>query len=260
MLDLAAVDLEDLCTALEDHSYETSWWLDPKTGDIRPHVPDVDEEGPEELEGRGLLYIEPMKSSEGYEDMANFVLAIPDRRARERLERAIQGRGAFRRFKDVLFEFSDLRDQWFAFHDARMRRRAVWWLADNDLITEEVAEAAEEDYPDPPLPAPAVDPAELAAAVAADLRGLYGERLVDVVMFGSRTRDDADPDSDLDLLVVLDRVDSPWDELRRMDEVLWLHTEASGITISALPVTAADLEKPTTPVLIRAVRDAQPVG
>jgi predicted nucleotidyltransferase len=260
MLDLAAVDLDDLCTALEDHSYETSWWLDPKTGEIRPHIPDLDEDSPDELEARGFLYIEPIKSSDGYEDMADFVSGIADRRARERLERAIEGRGAFRRFKDALFEFSELRDLWFSFHDARMRRRAVWWLAENDLISEEVAEAAEQEYPDPPLPAPETEPAELAAAVATDLRELYGSRLIDVVMFGSRARDDGDPESDLDLLVVLDEVESPWDELRRMDEVLWLHTEASGITVSAIPVTAADLDNPTAPVLIRAMRDAQPVG
>jgi hypothetical protein len=41
MLELAAVGLDDLCQALEDHSYETSWWLDPRTGEIRHHNPDV---------------------------------------------------------------------------------------------------------------------------------------------------------------------------------------------------------------------------
>jgi len=29
MLDLSCVGLDDLCSALEDHSYEHSWWFDP---------------------------------------------------------------------------------------------------------------------------------------------------------------------------------------------------------------------------------------
>ena len=72
--------------------------------------------------------------------------------------------------------------------------------------------------------------------VADDLRALYGGRLIDVFVFGSRARGDAGADSDLDLLVVLDAVDDPWVEHRRMEEILWRHTRDSGTTIMALPV------------------------
>ena len=34
MLDLTQLDLGDLAEALEDHSYDHSWWLDPKTGEV----------------------------------------------------------------------------------------------------------------------------------------------------------------------------------------------------------------------------------
>ena len=56
--------------------------------------------------------------------MAEFVAAVHHRRAADLLDRAISGRGAFRRFKDTLFEFPELRDTWFRFRDARARRRA----------------------------------------------------------------------------------------------------------------------------------------
>jgi hypothetical protein len=41
------------------------------------------------------------------------------------------------------------------------------------------------------------------------------------------------------LAVILDEVVSPWQELRRMDEVLWRHTLESGLTVSATPISRA---------------------
>jgi Uncharacterised protein family (UPF0158) len=67
--------------------------------------------------------------------MADFADGITDERARRRLARAIQGKGAFRRFQDELHEeHPDLLPAWHAFRDTRARRRAVQWLADNSLI------------------------------------------------------------------------------------------------------------------------------
>jgi hypothetical protein len=67
--------------------------------------------------------------------------------------RAIQGKGAFRRFKDELHdEFPDLLPTWYAFHDARATRRAAQWLADNSLIEDEAANRFLASHPDPALP------------------------------------------------------------------------------------------------------------
>jgi predicted nucleotidyltransferase len=255
MLDLAAVDLGDLCMALEDHSYESSWWIHPVSGEIRFDGPD-DGDG-EDLADSGWVCIDPVESGDGYRDMEDFIAHVVDRRAADLLGRAIAGRGAFRRFKDTLFEFPELRERWFAFHDARLHRRALEWLADAKLLPDEVAGAAMTDYPDPLVGLPN-DP--LIDAVASDLRALYGPRLASLLVFGSRARGDAEEESDLDLLVVLDEQESPWDELRRMDEILWRHTERSGVTVSALPVSAADFDEPTTPALIRARAEAVAVG
>jgi predicted nucleotidyltransferase len=259
MLDLSRVDLDELCCALEDHSYEHSWWFDPQSGEIHFHGPD-DEATSNELDETGLFFIEPMASHEGYTDMADFVTMVPNRRARENLERAIEGRGAFRRFKDTLLEYPELRQVWFIFHDARMARRAVAWLADHDLISDEMAEQASANYSDPHMGAVGVDPRQVATQVAEDLRALYGPRLVHVALFGSAARGDEDEDSDVDLLVVLDELASPWTELRHMDSVLWRHTERSGLTVSAFPVSRSDFDRGDSPVLIRARREAVPIG
>jgi hypothetical protein len=85
--------------------------------------------------------------------MADFAETITDERATRRLARAIQGKGAFRRFKDELHEeHPELLPAWYAFRDARATRRAVQWLADNSLIGDEAADQFLAGHPDPALP------------------------------------------------------------------------------------------------------------
>lgn len=236
--DLDSIDLEELCTALEDHSsgYGEGFHLfDPRTGETGYYSKDAgDFEDADDLDPE-LVPVRPLDSAEGYQDMVDFIDRVPERRTADLLARAVEGRGAFRRFKDTLFDLPDLREAWFAFHDARMRRRAIEWLADNDVIDDETARRAQARYPDPAVGGTSTT---LAHRVADDLRALYGDRLVQVVMYGSRARGDHREDSDLDLLVVLDRVDDPEQESDLMDEVLWRHTYDSGILVSAQPVAA----------------------
>jgi hypothetical protein len=260
VLDLEAVDLDDLANALEDHSYEHSWWLDPESGEVVLWSDYSREQGEPDPESRELIPIGPVPSHEGYGDMEDFIARVRDPRPRELLERAIEGRGAFRRFKDTLFEFPELREAWFRFHDARMERRALEWLADEGLVDGAAAERAMPDDPELPEISGPFDPLAIAREVAEDLRRLYGGRLKKVLLFGSWARGDAHPESDIDLLVVLDRVDSVWDELRRMDDLLWRHSFGNDTVITALPVAETEAGKPEKPVLIRALAEGRPVG
>jgi hypothetical protein len=261
MLDVRNIDLHSLAQALEDHSPDASWWLDPRTGEVESRFDSPLEDDEDDPEARGLIPIEPIPSSEAYRDMEDFIARVHDPRARDLLERAIAGRGAFRRFKDTLLEFPELREAWFAFHDARMERRAIGWLADAGLIDPHVAEK-NIGTGDPVLPAlgPPLDPLDIVRQVAHDLRALYGERLRGVMLFGSWARGDAHPESDVDLLVVLDRVESPWKELRRMDYLLWRHSFEHDTVISAIPVAEAELRDPRRPIVIRAIAEGQRVA
>jgi predicted nucleotidyltransferase len=257
VLDLDAVDLSSLCEALEDHTWEHEWWLDPKSGKVEIWLSNPDfglEVGEEHPADRDCIRIEPAPSGEGYHDMEDFIERVRDTRARDLLERAIGGRGAFRRFKDTLLEFPELREAWFRFHDARTERRAIEWLADARLVAQEEAESAIESRPDPELPelSGSLDAAEIARRVAGDLRELYGDRLRAVLLFGSWARGDAHPESDIDLLVVLDHVASASEEHRRMDEVLWRHSFTNDTVVSALVVAERDFVEPRIPAVIRA--------
>jgi predicted nucleotidyltransferase len=254
VLDLAKLDLSDLCIALEDNSPEHSWWIDPHTGETELWSEDVgDELGIGHPDDRDLTWIEPIGSHEAYGDMEEFVERVRDSRARNLLGRAIEGRGAFRRFKDTLLEFPELREAWFAFHDVRVERRALDWLAGAGLVDGREAERAIVRRPDPDLPeiSGAFDPNAIAAAVAEELRGLYGERLRQVLLFGSWARGDAHPESDIDLLVVLDRIDSRREERDRMSAILWRHSLDNDTVVTEVPVTEEELEAAELPLLTR---------
>jgi hypothetical protein len=262
VLDLRKVDFDDLAQALENHSYEHTWWLDPETGEVVLWSDYSLEQGDADPEARGLRPIDPIPSHEGYKEMQDFIERVRDPRARELLERAIAGRGAFRRFKDTLLNFPELREAWFRFHDARLERRAIRWLLAEGLVDEATAERSLAERPEPEVLelSGSFDPREIAREVAGDLRRLYGDRLTGVLLFGSWARGDAHPESDIDLLVVLDHVDSVWDELRRMDPVLWRHSFDNDTVVTALPVAQKDVEERSRPVLVRAQAEGLLVG
>jgi hypothetical protein len=119
VLELSSLDLEEIASALADQTdYEHHWLINPDTGEIAFWTADtgIDGQTPVDLDELGLTVIEPLPSWIWYQDMADFADAITDERARRRLARAIQGKGAFRRFKDELHEeYPDLLPAWYAF-------------------------------------------------------------------------------------------------------------------------------------------------
>jgi hypothetical protein len=85
--------------------------------------------------------------------MANFADRLSDGQARRRLARAIDGSGAFRRFRAELHEeYPELPDAWHAFRDACARRRAVEWLADHSLIEHDASARFLDGHPEPSVP------------------------------------------------------------------------------------------------------------
>jgi predicted nucleotidyltransferase len=193
--------------------------------------------------------------------MEDFAARVSDPRARELLERAIAGRGAFRRFKDTLLEFEELRAAWFRFHDARMRRRAIRWLRDRELIAPEVAERAiDDDDPELPELPHTLAAHEIARAVASDLRELYGARLDQVLLYGSWARGDAHPESDIDLLVVLSELPSRRRELERMSPILWRHSVANDAVVTEIPVSAREYAESGEPLIARVRAEGIAVG
>jgi uncharacterized protein len=90
----------------------------------------------------------------------------------------------------------------------------------------------------------------------AALGNIYGERIERVVLFGSRARGDARPDSDYDVLVFLKDFDlaSRHREMGRISEITADIIQDTGEMISALPYPAGSY-RARTPLMHDVRRD-----
>ncbi len=162
------LDPDELAWAFEDHSGEMSWYLDSETGQVLCVTPDTSwmleqllageadpavsdrDEFLRQLEDydcqewekealreayeiacdtRGRFLPVPDDDSYGaYRDMVEFADGTEDRRLQELLAAALNGRGAFRRFKDALLDFPEERERWFKFRHERLKERMLDWL------------------------------------------------------------------------------------------------------------------------------------
>jgi predicted nucleotidyltransferase len=90
------------------------------------------------------------------------------------------------------------------------------------------------------------------------LAELYGERLRGVYVFGSHARGDAGPGSDLDVLIVLDRVDTYRSEIHRTSHLIAELSLESGISLSRVFVPEAEWLGGQSPFLANVRREAVP--
>ncbi|MCM3728378.1 UPF0158 family protein [Neobacillus cucumis] len=67
-----------------------------------------------------------------YEIMENFCLTVSDQRKQESLSRAINGKGAFRRFKEKIIEFG-IETKWYTYRDECFKQIAIKWCLENEV-------------------------------------------------------------------------------------------------------------------------------
>lgn len=88
---------------------------------------------------------------------------------------------------------------------------------------------------------------------------LYGPRLVRLMLFGSQARGDAEPGSDVDVLVVLEGPVRPGEEIRRsIKDVAELSLE-NNVVFSCVFVSRDRFENELSPLLINVRREGVPV-
>lgn len=104
------------------------------------------------------------------------------------------------------------------------------------------------------MPASVLDDPILNRAKAA-LAALYGDRIDRIVLFGSRARGDARPDSDYDLAVFLKGLPASeiWPERRRLADLRVDFIDSTGVFLDAKPYPPAAYWD-TTP-LMHAIRE-----
>lgn len=127
------VDLDELASVLEGDRAYGGGRLDLRTGEVWPEsaIGDLEEaDGAEDCDDERWLWVDCQGSGPGYRDMEAFIAELDDADQADRLAIAIAGRGAFRRFKDVVARWPDVAEGWFSFAEDRTRGRARAWLAD----------------------------------------------------------------------------------------------------------------------------------
>ncbi|HXM75639.1 MAG TPA: UPF0158 family protein, partial [Thermoanaerobaculia bacterium] len=150
------IALEELRWAFDDRTSEYSWVLDTETGAVLRLAEDDElplsiEEIEEDETGR-FLGIDPEDPHEGYRDMEEFIATVADSSLRDLLDVAIAGKGAFRRFKDVLTRAPQERERWFRFQDDRVNMSSnssrAGRAASSDVTRRRIAGMAEISNPD----------------------------------------------------------------------------------------------------------------
>lgn len=155
------IDLDQLAVALSDHELE--WMLDTESGDIV--MPDwvrdpefagdfglevaddeVDDDAADELLDSGrFIRIYPIESRESFRWMERFAEEQPDHHVRERLLDVLDRPRPFRRFRDALQRFPQVRDAWYHHEDEKLKEAAREWLESRGID----AELAEAPPPEP---------------------------------------------------------------------------------------------------------------
>ncbi len=143
------VEWDALLFALEDSSRDyNEYYLNMETGEVAvlpleflDGAEDPDEDAPawmretaalakevEEGEEGRWVNIPFIPSGEAYEHMERFVETVADAHHRDLLEVALDGRGAFRRFRDVLGRSPEEQKRWHEFRERLAQEWALGWL------------------------------------------------------------------------------------------------------------------------------------
>ena len=90
---------------------------------------------------------------------------------------------------------------------------------------------------------------------ARTIREAYGERLAGIMLYGSVARGDDGPESDVDLLVLIEGEFGLWEEIGRLVDLLYPMQLESDRLISARPARAEDYHRGATMLYRNAIEE-----
>ncbi len=148
------INWTDLETAFERNSPDTESFLDTRTGEVvtvtEGAIDYTEQRAKVQSGGEAFVRIEPAASREQYKWMERFVASVTDEPLRERLVIAIDGKGAFRRFKDVLLNYPAERERWFTYRGDLLHWQIQQWMEREQIQPTEPPPWGEATAPEQP--------------------------------------------------------------------------------------------------------------
>jgi predicted nucleotidyltransferase len=142
------------------------------------------------------LKIPASTSGDGYRDMQDFIQSLHNEDLKNQLWQAINGRGAFRNFKTVLYKNKSVQAEWYAFEENRLRQRVLDWLDSNEIIPTRSYQPAIQGQLEP-VRSKLIEEALNFIRAARKVNGVLR-----IALIGSLTTDKVNP-KDVDILVTI---------------------------------------------------------
>ena len=129
------VKLSKVVDAMNSVNDETEYYYNPDKEEIFMSnigdFIDLDEDELDELFEKSIMLPTRYDIHE-YDIMVRFVETITDTRLQNQLYISLNGKGAFRRFKDTCINFNII-DDWYKFRDENYQEIAISWCQKNNI-------------------------------------------------------------------------------------------------------------------------------
>ncbi|MEW6163388.1 MAG: UPF0158 family protein [Nitrospirota bacterium] len=94
------------------------------------------------------IHIPERDSSGAHNIMADFIETVKDPALKEELTNALDGKGAFRRFKNVLIDYPKERKRWHGYNAKAMKKIIIEWLESIGVKPEQIYSKKKEEGAD----------------------------------------------------------------------------------------------------------------
>lgn len=158
MTKINKLKLADIVDALEFHSDEHHAFIDIKNSTVcilsdsaLSYAENNDEDYPDwqheevlcakaflEDEANNFIALPTQYDVDEYGMMENFAYTLDDQHKTEKLLIALQGKGAFRRFKDTVI-FLEIENDWYRYRDEQYKQFTIAWCKSNGINIEKDA-------------------------------------------------------------------------------------------------------------------------
>lgn len=133
------VKLDDVIEGMEFADMESEYYYHTKTEKVIVYMDEIltDIDSSElladiEENWKDYIHLPTKYDIDEYHMMEKFIWELTSGAVQDKLEWVIRGKGAFRRFKDMIYNFGIEKD-WFEFRDKEYKKIAIQWCEQHNI-------------------------------------------------------------------------------------------------------------------------------